>query len=216
MTFETVVDLKNRTRPWLALLGWVMLVGCLGVLLGDLVGILVVEKHNPVSETISRLGIGKYSWIQDYGLDLFALGVFALAAAFGVYARSWQWWGLAVLTGLLGIDLLLIAEHDQYFSYTEPGATSIHRTLTAILYGLLLVILALFGKLVYSSDTRLAYLSFGIAVFWSVACPLYKFATPSDWKGLVERMIGLVALLWFIEAARFFTRRNSPTRTAAN
>lgn len=40
----------------------------------DIVGILVVEDHNPIRETISQLAEGKYAYIQDIGITLFGLG----------------------------------------------------------------------------------------------------------------------------------------------
>lgn len=53
--------------------------GCLSVIAGDIIGIALHEKHDPISDTISMLAIGKYGWIQDWGLDIFAAGYLAIA-----------------------------------------------------------------------------------------------------------------------------------------
>ncbi|KAI9132270.1 hypothetical protein [Acaryochloris sp. CCMEE 5410] len=73
---------RQRQSSKLSLIcGFVGLVGCFAALLTDIIGTIVVQKHNPISETISSLAIGKAAWIQDSGLDLFAAGLIACAIA---------------------------------------------------------------------------------------------------------------------------------------
>lgn len=90
---------------------------------GNIIGIIVLEKHDPISETISALAIEKYAWIQDIGLDFFATGL--IACAVGLYAwnlngAKWKIGNFLLL--LLGVDIVLIAEHNQYAGRPGVGA----------------------------------------------------------------------------------------------
>ena len=103
--------------------GIIGIFGCISVIIADIIGIIVVEKHNPISETISALAITKSAWIQDTGLNLYAAAM--IACAIGLYAWNLEgvrWKIAAVLLGLLGIDIILIAEHNQYAGRPGVGA----------------------------------------------------------------------------------------------
>ena len=69
---------KTSKSRLLQVCGYIGLFGCIAAVVTDIIGIIVVEKHNPISETISALAITKYAWIQDLGLNLFALGLDSL------------------------------------------------------------------------------------------------------------------------------------------
>ena len=70
--------------------GIIGIFGCISVIIADIIGIIVVEKHNPISETISALAITKSAWIQDTGLNLYAAAM--IACAIGLY--TWNLEGL--------------------------------------------------------------------------------------------------------------------------
>ena len=118
---------KNKSSNNLSFIcGIIGIFGCLSVIIANIIGIIVVEKHNPISETISALAITKYAWIQDLGLNLYAAAM--IACAIGLYTwnlEGLRWKIAAVLLGLLGIDVILIAEHNQYAGRPGVGA-SIH------------------------------------------------------------------------------------------
>ena len=106
--------------------GVIGMFGCLAVILTDVVGIILVDRHNPISDTISALAIEKYAWVQDIGLDLYAVAIIACAS--GLYAWNLdgtKWKIGTILLFLLGIDIVLIAEHNQYAGREGVGA-SIH------------------------------------------------------------------------------------------
>ncbi len=120
--------------------GIIGILGCLGVIAGDIIGIMVHEAHNPISNTISMLAIGKYGWIQDLGLDILAVGFLALAAGLYAWKRSGTKWIISlIILVLIAVDIILIAEHNQYAG--RPGNT-IHRKLVyalALLFPALLI-----------------------------------------------------------------------------
>lgn len=91
----------------------VALLGCVLVTAANLIGILIVDDHNPISETISKLAIGDYAWIQDFGLDAFAVSLFALAL--GLYLSLTGGWrlGLEPPARRLGVSDLCYGPHTR-------------------------------------------------------------------------------------------------------
>ena len=116
---------ENIRRLYL-ICGWLGVLGCISVVVTDIIGIIVVDNHNPISETISSLAITDYAWIQDSGLDLFALAFAACATGlFLMNLGDWKWKTGSSMLLLLAVDILLIAEHNQYAGREGVGA-SIH------------------------------------------------------------------------------------------
>ncbi|MGJ3253152.1 MAG: DUF998 domain-containing protein [Elainellaceae cyanobacterium] len=197
----------NHSGSKLSLIcGIVGMVGCFAVMLANVAGIIVVEKHNPISETISKLAIGKYAWIQDLGLDFFAAALFAIAI--GLYA--WNLGGAAwkvgsVLLGVLGVDILLIAEHNQYAGREGVGA-SIHIYCVYALGAIftLLTILLAFG--LRNLNRRWYHFSLSIAVIWTILAPFF-FIAPTSWNGAYERFLALIMLTWVTAISWLLIRR---------
>lgn len=169
------------------------ILGCLGVVAGDIVGIMVHEAHNPIGNTISMLAIGKYGWIQDVGLDLLAFGFVGLA--FGLFAwksSGTKWFfGLLILV-LLALDIILIAEHNQYAG--RPGNT-IHRKLVyalALLFPALLVLMSFDLK---HLKPYLKNLSRWFAGIWLVLAPLMPLI-PTTIEGAYERAVSSLIVIW--------------------
>ena len=175
--------------------GIIGIFGCISVVIADIIGIIIVENHNPISETISALAITKSAWIQDLGLDLYAVAMFA--CAIGLY--QWNLGGLrwkiaSVLLGLLGIDIILIAEHNQYAGREGIGA-SIHIQCVYALAVLFAAItfLASFGlRRVGRNWYRY---SMGTAIIWTVLAPFFFFV-PTNINGAYERFISLITISW--------------------
>ena len=175
--------------------GIIGIFGCISVVIADIIGIIIVENHNPISETISALAITKSAWIQDLGLDLYAVAMFA--CAIGLY--QWNLGGLrwkiaSVLLGLLGIDIILIAEHNQYAGREGIGA-SIHIQCVYALAVLFAAItfLASFGlRRVGRNWYRY---SMGTAIIWTVLAPFF-FIVPTNINGAYERFISLITISW--------------------
>ena len=203
----------NRTSPGRARLlpacGLVGLLGSLGVVLADLIGILLVERHDPISETISALAVGRLAWIQDLGIFLFAAGV--VACAVGLYAwraggERWTW-GLFLLL-LLAIDLGFIAGYNQYAGQgNRDGA--VHMALVYALYGLFALAALLLAPGLRRAGR--AWHRFGLAVLlaWTGLAPLLKIV-PTSWDGAYERFLGLILLSWFVAVSALLLRRRDP------
>lgn len=173
--------------------GAIGIFGCFSVLATDVIGIAVHEAHNPIKNTISMLAIGKYGWIQDLGLDLLAIGFLAVAFGFFTLKRSGTKWSIGLIfLVMIAINLILIAEHNQYAG--RPGY-KIHRKLVysfTLLFPALLLLVSSDLKKIHSN---LKKISQWIAGLWIVLAPLMPLI-PSDFKGAYERLVSLLIVIW--------------------
>jgi len=195
MTRELTHNSSPLRRRTIVGCGVIALLGCILVTAANLIGILVVDAHNPISETISKLAIGDYAWIQDLGLDAFAIGLFALAL--GLYLRlsgGWRWQVGLGLVVLLGIDVLLIAEHNQYAGRPGRGA-AIHIYCVYALYALFAASTFLLAKNLKKLGARWHSFSLVVSVGWLVLAPFF-FVVPDSWDGAYERFLALFILVW--------------------
>ncbi len=169
--------------------------GCLGVIASDIIGIAVHEAHDPISDTISMLAIGKYGWIQDLGLDFLGIGFIAVAIGlFNYQKKGWKWKTSLAILVLIAVDILLIAEHNQYANESEE---TIHRRLVYLLAFLfpLLCFLSSFG--LKSIKPSLKRFSFWIAGLWIILAPLFPFV-PDSLDGAYERLTCSLIALWLL------------------
>ncbi len=167
--------------------------GCFVVLAADLIGIALHEKHDPISETISMLAIGKYGWIQDWGFDMLALGYFALAIGLFTWKRKGIKWIISlIILVLISINLVFIAEHNQYAG--RPGY-NIHRELVYALAGLFLVLTILISFDLKSLKPFLKRFSLYVAGLWLISAPLLPLI-PDSWDGAYERLTCTLLVVW--------------------
>lgn len=167
--------------------------GSFAVIASDIIGIIVHEKHDPISDTISMLAIGKYGWIQDWGLDILALGYFALALGLFIWKRNGVKWLISlVILVLISVVLILIAEHNQYAG--RPGY-NIHRELVYILAGFFLIVTILISFDLKSLFPYLKKFSLWIALLWIILAPLQPFI-PDTLDGAYERLICSLLVIW--------------------
>nr|MBI1229723.1 DUF998 domain-containing protein [Cytophagales bacterium] len=176
--------------------GGLGIIGCVAVIAADLAGIAVHEKHDPISDTISMLAIGKYGWIQDWGLDMLAVGYLALAIGLCTWKRKGAKWIISlIIIVLISINLVLIAEHNQYAG--RPGYTgyNIHRELVYILAGLFLVLPILISFELKSLKPFLKRFSLWIAALWLIFAP-FLMLIPDTLDGAYERLICTLLVIW--------------------
>lgn len=169
------------------------ILGCFAVLTGDIVGIAVHEAHNPISNTISMLAIGKYGWIQDVGLDIFALGFLAIAVGLFFWKnRGTKWLISLLIIVLISIDLVLIAEHNQYAG--RPGYT-IHRKLVYILAVLFPALNFLICFDLKKLNNFLKKFSLYTGFIWLILAPFFPLI-PDKWDGAYERFVCALLVIW--------------------
>ena len=184
---------QNLQQSVIRFCGFIALLGCLLVSLGDVAG-AIVAGHNPISETISKLAIGKHAWIQDLGLDAYAVGVAALSFGLFLLIKGDLRWhaGLALLLAL-SVNIFLIAEHNQYAGRPGRGA-AIHIYLVYILYGLVALIPVFLAKGLQHLGEQWRTYSYMFAGLWLVLAPFF-FLVPEWINGAYERFLALFLLI---------------------
>lgn len=192
--------------------GWIGLLGCIAAIVTDIVGIIVVETHNPISDTISSLAITRHAWIQDSGIVMFAFGMIAYAIALSRYPISQTRWKLGTVSlFLLGIDIVLIAIHNKYAGREGVGA-SIHLqcvVVMGILFALATALLASGFKKIGRNWYRYTILTTG---FWVVLAPIF-FIMPTAVDGGYERLVAMIMVSWIAAVSLFlssFNQENYP------
>lgn len=188
---------RHRERSKLSLIcGLIGLMGCCAAIVTDIIGSIVVYKHNPISETISSLAIGKAAWIQDTGLNLFAAGLIACAIALYIWRLGkTKWKAGTVLLALLGIDILLISEHNKYAGRPDVAGAAIHIYCVYAL-GILFTLTPFLLSFGLRKISKKWYrLSLGTAITWGILSPIFFFI-PTSWDGAYERFLSLIMIGW--------------------
>lgn len=196
---------SGSSRLVLLVCGVLGLLGPSAAVVADVVGFLVVDAHDPISETISKLAVGDRSWIQDVGISIFGLG----AASCGVGLAAWRRGGLAWKAGvtaifLLAVDLACIAQYDRYEGQLGEGAT-VHRALVYALYGIFAASSLLLARGL--GDGRRGWRNGSVAsgLAWIVLAPLL-FVVPTAWDGAYERVVACILVGWFLAVSILLIR----------
>lgn len=196
-------------HPNLSLLracGIVGLIGPIGAVVANILGVLIYEEHDWISETISNLAAGPWGWIQDVGLVLLAFGLVAVAAGL------WNW-GLGgirrkvVVTALvlLAADVVVIALHNEYGD-GDSGKFVIHSYANYALGLLFGVTTWAAARPLGAVGPRWKRFSWGIAIAWVILAPVFYFV-PTAWDGLYERGLALLFLGWVAAVSWLLLRR---------
>lgn len=204
---DTESSLSGQT--FFKICGIVGIAGSLIAVITDFIGIVVVDSYNPIRQTISNLAIGDYGWIQDIGLNLYGIGLMVCAIALWRWSLGdWRWRLGSVLVFLLGIDILVISEHDQYASLPDPSGTPVHLYAVYVLGVLFPVICLLFSFGLRKISRSWRYFSWAVAGVWVVFAPPF-FKVPTGLDGLYERFVSVILLSWTIAISWLIYRHGS-------
>ncbi|NJL84803.1 MAG: DUF998 domain-containing protein [Leptolyngbyaceae cyanobacterium SM1_1_3] len=186
---------EKSNKKLLLVCGLIGLFGCISVVITDLIGIVVVDGYNPISQTISDLAIHKKAWIQDIGLNLFAASFVACAVGlFSLNLGGWKWKTGAGILLLLAVDILIISEYDQYADLSSFGST-VHFTCVCILGVLFTIAPALLSFKLHKVSRGWQLFSLWTAICWGVLSPIFFF-TPNGWNGAYERFLSVIVIMW--------------------
>jgi len=182
-------------RAFLRLCAGLGLFGLICMILANIIGSVLVPGHDPVADTISDLGAGRYEIIQDMGFYTYAGGVLALALGLAhVHPGGWRWtlgtFALVVLAGLT----VVIGARNEYGDGENEGVV-IH---IYLVYGLALILLAaplLLRDGLYGWGDLQGRAATGFALLWLITSPVFFFL-PTGVDGLYERGLGVLATAW--------------------
>lgn len=189
------MSVKQSSNKLLLLCGLIGIFGCVSVVITDLVGIIVVDGYNPISQTISALAIGRKAWIQDVGLNLFVISF--LACSIGLFSLNlggWKWKAGAGILPIIALDILIISEYDRYADLSSFGST-VHYVCVCVLGVLFTLAPALLSFRLQMISRGWQLFSLWTAIAWGVLSPIFFF-TPNGWNGAYERFIALIMVAW--------------------
>ncbi|MGF1488873.1 MAG: DUF998 domain-containing protein [Prochloraceae cyanobacterium] len=197
------VSSGSRFSLWCGIIGTF---GSIAAIVTDIIGIILLDNYDPIGQTISALAIGKYGWVQDIGLNLYAIAMVACSLAL----YSWNLGGLkwkigSILLGLLGIDIIIIAEYDRYAGQGGMGS-AIHLYCVyalGILFTAITLLLAFGLRKIGRNWYRY---SLGTSIFWLVLAPIF-FVAPNSLNGAYERFLSLITLAWVTAISLLLIKR---------
>ena len=176
--------------------GLLGLLGAIALPAANAAGIIVVERHDWISDTISDLAAGPHDWIQDLGLYLFALGLAALGLGlWRLQLDAWRARAGAALLWVVAADVVLMAFWEDYRN-PDPGFT-IH-PYAVYLFGIALgLVFALLARGLGQIGRGWAWASLALFIAWAILAPIYFFV-PATIEGLYERGLGLLVVGWML------------------
>ena len=194
----------------LTICGFIGFLGCFSVVTTDIIGTIVVDGYNPISQTISDLAINRKAWIQDIGLNLFAASFAASGVGFLILnLGDWKWKTGSILLFVLAVDILVISEFDKYADLDSFGST-VHFTcviILAITFTLMLLLTA-GGLSKVSQNWRIFNLA--IAFIWAATAPFF-FVISNSWNGAYERFLSLIVIVWVARASKLLFSKSKPS-----
>lgn len=189
------MSVKKANSKLLLVYGLIGLLGCISVVVTDLIGIVVVDGYNPIAQTISDLAINRKAWIQDIGLNLFAASFATCAVGlFSLNLGGWKWKTGAGMLLILAVDILIISEYDKYADRSSFGST-VHFTCVCVLGVLFTLAPALLSLSLHKVSRGWQLFSLWTAICWGVLSPIFFFI-PNGWNGAYERFLSLIVILW--------------------
>jgi len=126
-------------------------------------------------------------------LNLLALGYFALAVGLYTWKRGGTKWIISlIILVIISIDLVFIAEHNQY---TGRPSYNIHIELVYLLAGLFLILTILISFDLKQLRPFLKRFSLWIASLWLISAPFLPLI-PDTLDGAYERIICTLLVVW--------------------
>jgi len=185
--------------------GALALFGCFALVVGNIAAILLLERYSSISDTISDLAAGRYGWVQDTGLVLFALGMLACGVGLFCWPGRGRLWRLAAgLLVLLAVIVMVIATHNEYGDRdTEKYVIHMNAVIAfAIVFAFVPLLLAPGLRRLGRVRSRV---SVATTVLWVILSPIF-FYIPTGWDGLYERGLGVILIGWLVMVARLQVR----------
>lgn len=188
-----VANALERRFGWgfYRLLAGIAFAGCALVMACDVFVWFLVENFDPVSQTISDAGAGRYGWVADFGMICFAIGLSALTLGFVL--RGDDGTTSIVVRIALVLLTLTICAMALYNEYGDgiSGGIIIHPYLVT-LWGVLVPFILWFAPTIPPrAGKALVAISRAAVLIWVLFAPFLGIA-PDNIQGLYERALALI------------------------
>ncbi|KIN70735.1 putative membrane protein [Sulfitobacter noctilucae] len=204
-------DHQNLAPGFLNSLVWIIFLGAIGLIGGNIIGSIVVPDHDWVADTVSDLAAGRYEIIQDISLYGFAATLTALALACAhLHNGSARWSLLTFALVLLALCVVIIGARNEYGDGDNDGIV-IH---IYVVYALGILFAAAFALMAVEGARIAPFmvpLSWVCLILWAIGAPVF-FMLSTAFDGAWERGLGVITVVWalgFAFALRQFARKNS-------
>ena len=203
---------RIEDEPWLMIvLGWYAIIGCVIFSISILIADFVVPDHDWIADTISDLGAGKYEFIVDIGIYAFSASVLSVALLSAhVHMGGWKW-GIGIVgLAILSLLIFLIGARNEYGDNDSDGWV-IHIYLVYALGLIMAVVPWIMAEGASRAGEGYRRALQAISVIWVISAPIF-FMLPTEWDGIYERYLGLIAFAAVITLARLFIVRGGKLR----
>ena len=202
----------RRIDRWAAALA---LLGAVAVVIANVVAARLNDDVGFFADTISDLAAGRYAWVLDTALILFAIGVAAIGVALWPQELDgWRWRTGSTLAILVAAAIVVIALYEEYGD-GDTGGTTIHLEVVVAMA----LAFTLSAWLIAPGLTRVgsgwATFSSLMGLLWLLLGLAFFFLAPDDLDGLVERLAAGALVIWAVGMAWLVSRERRARSTWA-
>lgn len=184
-----------------------MLVGAIAVVVANLVGAWLHDETGLFADTISNLAAGRYGWVLDTALVVFAIGMAAIGLALWRYRLDgWRWHAGGLLTIVVAVGIAVIALYNEYGDGDTGGVTIHLEVVVGMAISFVLVTWLLAPGLTRIGE-RWSTFSALMGAGWLLIGLAYFFLAPDGWDGLIERIAAGFMVAWGLGMARLVGRK---------
>ena len=177
-------------ESFVALCGWMAVLGCVAMTVGVVAGDLVVPGNDWVSDTISAMAAGNpLKWVVDAGIIAYAAGIaFAALGAATLHPGGRRWSAGTVGLVVIAVTVFLIGFRDEYGDGDAERSETYHQALVYVLGAAFAIVpWALSDRAAdYGRRYRTALLV--ASVLWIVLAPAFLLS-PDGIDGALERAL---------------------------
>ena len=182
------------------------LLGAAAVVVANIVGVWLHPTIGFFADTISNLAAGRYAWVLDIALVLFAIGMVAVGVALWRQdLDGWRFRTGAALTVLTGIGIVVIALYDEYGD-NDTGGVTIHLEVVIAMALAFAIATWLVAPGLTRIGSRWSAFSMLIGVGWLLLGLAFYFVASDGWDGFVERIAAGLMVVWALAMARLVVK----------
>ena len=169
--------------------------GCLDMIGTTVAAAIVVDDKSWLADTISDLAAGRWEEIQDSGIYALILATAAAAAGAANLHPGRTCWTLGILALVISVPCMVVIAAREAYSPQEAGF-EVHIYSVGVM-GLMLTagpVLMSAGAARIAPSWRTVFLISGLG--FGALIPVFFWLVPTSLDGLIERLMGLLAILW--------------------